>query len=196
MNFLPPPLYFGTKPSSKLMMERDNESDIKMTWPRLRFSWSVFLIIIRFSSAKARLFNNIKVLKKLLYPSFTLKRRIIQRYTLRFLRYCKSRFAYGNNFKDIEELVRGDLKTSGSLNLIKILGLKGAGRYEKARINWKRLFLLLAKLDIPTIFTSSTITLVISPVLSNHYQLFFFLFVQVDCLYFLEPQSLHLCTQL
>lgn len=79
MNFLPPPLYFETKSSSKLMIGRDNESDIKITRPRLRLSWSVFLMIIRSSSTKARLFDNIKVLKKLLYPSFTPKHRIIQR---------------------------------------------------------------------------------------------------------------------
>lgn len=93
-------------------------------------------MIVGSSSAKTRLLHSMKALAGSLYFSSTPKQRIIRKYILRSPKYCKSRLAHANGFKDDNELAKGNLEILVSLNLIKVLGLRGAKRHEKAYINW------------------------------------------------------------
>lgn len=52
----------------------------------------------------------------------------MRKYNLKTLEYCKSRFAYTNNFEDKSNLVRKGLEGSASLNLVIMFSLRGKKR--------------------------------------------------------------------
>lgn len=73
-------------------------------------------MITTFWSTKIRFSNSIKVFKEFLYSNFVLKQKIIRRYILKTLGYCKSRTTYILGFNSISKLVKKFLKVLANLD--------------------------------------------------------------------------------